>query len=119
MLLERLTLDHYRNYTHLDAHFREGVIVLQGANAQGKTNLLEAIYLLATTKSARTRSDADLITWGPPDPFSPTPFARVTAHVERATGAVDLEIVVLDGGDGPRRRRACGGGADRAQTLQG
>lgn len=102
MLLDRLSLDHYRNYTRLDAHFREGVIVLQGANAQGKTNLLEAIYLLATTKSARTRSDADLITWGPPDPFSPTPFARVSAHVRRASGAVDLEIVVLQEGDGPR-----------------
>lgn len=102
MLLERLTLDHYRNYTHLEARFTEGVVVLHGANAQGKTNLLEAIYLLATTKSSRTRSDTDLITWGPPDPFSPTAFARVTAHVERAKGPVELEIVVQDGGNGPR-----------------
>lgn len=100
VLLERLTLDHYRNYTRLDACFEEGVIVLRGANAQGKTNLLEAIYLLATTKSARTRSDADLITWGPPNPFSPTAFARVTAHVARARGPIDVEIVVQDTGDG-------------------
>ena len=103
MLLERLTLAHYRNYVHLDVRFPEGVIVLQGANAQGKTNLLEAIYLLATTKSSRTRSDADLITWGQTDPFAPTPFARITAHVARARGPVDLEIVVVqDGSDGPR-----------------
>src|SRR5579871_4208251 len=94
VLLERLTLDHYRNYTRLETRFKEGVVVLQGANAQGKTNLLEAIYLLATTKSSRARSDADLITWGAPDPFSPTPFARVTAHVRRASGPIDLEILV-------------------------
>ncbi len=100
MLLERLTLDHYRNYRRLEARFGQGVIVLQGSNAQGKTNLLEAIYLLATTKSQRTRSDADLITWGAPDPFAPTPFARITARVDRAKGPVDLDIVIQDGGDG-------------------
>ena len=102
MQLERLTLDHYRNYTRLDARFGAGVVVLQGANAQGKTNLLEAIYLLATTKSTRLRSDADLITWGPPDPFAPMPFARLTAHVTRTRGPIDLEIVIQDGGEGPR-----------------
>jgi DNA replication and repair protein RecF len=103
VLLERLTLAHYRNYVRLDVRFAEGVIVLQGANAQGKTNLLEAIYLLATTKSSRTRSDADLITWGQTDPFAPTPFARITAHVARARAPVDLEIVVVqDGSDGLR-----------------
>jgi DNA replication and repair protein RecF len=96
LLLERLILDHYRNYTRLEARFGEGVIVLQGANAQGKTNLLEAIYLLATTKSARTRTDADLITWGAPDPFSPTAFARIAAHVARARGPVDVEILIQD-----------------------
>jgi len=100
VILQRLTLDHYRNYAHLDAHFGEGVVVLWGANAQGKTNLLEAIYLLATTKSARTRSDADLISWGPLDPFATTPFARITAHVERGRGPIDVEIVVQDAGEG-------------------
>ncbi|HZS88794.1 MAG TPA: DNA replication/repair protein RecF [Chloroflexota bacterium] len=100
MHLERLALAHYRNYAHLDARFKEGVIILHGANAQGKTNLLEAIYLLATTKSSRTRSDADLITWGPPDPFSPVPFARIAAHVERTSGPVDLEIVVVQEANG-------------------
>jgi len=113
LLLERLTLDHYRNYTHLEARFGEGVIVLQGANAQGKTNLLEAIYLLATTKSARTRTDADLITWGPPDPFSPTAFARIAAHVMRDRGPVDVEILIQDlsGASAADRALADGRGA--------
>ncbi len=113
MLLERLTLDHYRNYTRLEARFGEGVIVLQGANAQGKTNLLEAIYLLATTRSARTRTDADLITWGPPDPFSPTAFARIAAHVTRDRGPVDVEILIQDvsGASGADRALAAGRGS--------
>jgi len=54
------------------------VIVFQGDNAQGKTNLLEAIYLLATTKSARARSDAELISWdaaAAANPLMPTTFA--------------------------------------------
>jgi len=113
LLLERLTLDHYRNYTRLEARFGEGVIVLQGANAQGKTNLLEAIYLLATTRSARTRTDADLITWGPPDPFSPTAFARIAAHVTRDRGPVDVEILIQDvsGASGADRALAAGRGS--------
>ena len=116
MLLERLTLDHYRNYARLEARFGEGVIVLQGANAQGKTNLLEAIYLLATTRSARTRTDADLITWGPPDPFSPQPFARVTAHVARERGPIDMEIVVVqETGDGARPAGTNGNGGSTAR----
>lgn len=96
MLLEQLTLDHYRNYSHLEARFREGAILLQGENAQGKTNLLEAIYLLATTKSSRSRTDADLISWSDSDPFTMTPFARITAHVARQRGPLDLEIVVQE-----------------------
>ncbi len=119
VLLERLTLDHYRNYTRLETRFKEGVVVLQGANAQGKTNLLEAIYLLATTKSSRARSDADLITWGAPDPFSPTPFARVTAHVRRASGPIDLEILVVQDGESPRNGDATGQTARKRFKVNG
>lgn len=119
MLLERLTLDHYRNYARLEARFGEGVIVLQGANAQGKTNLLEAIYLLATTKSSRTRTDADLITWGPPDPFVPQPYARVAAQVARARGRVDLEIVVLQEGADAARSMGANGPANGAHGQNG
>ena len=50
--------------------FEPGLVVLQGDNAQGKTNLLEAIYMLATTKSSRARSDADLVSWHDRDPLT-------------------------------------------------
>lgn len=53
MHLARLRLRDFRNYPHLEAEFSPGFHVLLGGNAQGKTNLLEAIYLLATLRSFR------------------------------------------------------------------
>lgn len=64
MRIDRLKLSHYRNYEALDISFAPGLNILTGANAQGKTNLLEAIFMLAMGKSHRTHSDKDLIRWG-------------------------------------------------------
>ncbi|GEK28989.1 DNA replication/repair protein RecF [Furfurilactobacillus siliginis] len=63
MYLESLHLKNFRNYDALDVTFNQGVNVLLGENAQGKTNLLEAIYVLALTRSHRTANDRDLINW--------------------------------------------------------
>ena len=59
MILQELQLSHYRNYEELAVTFAPGINVLIGENAQGKTNLLEAIYLLAFTKSHRTAKDRE------------------------------------------------------------
>lgn len=64
MFLEELTTINFRNLANQTFKFKGGVTVFFGANAQGKTNILEAIYLLATGKSFRTRSDHELINWG-------------------------------------------------------
>ena len=99
MYLESLALDHFRNYERLRVGFEAGVVILQGENAQGKTNLLEAIYMLATTKSSRARSDAELISWhaaAAANPLAPTTFARVVARVHRHAGPADVEILVRD-----------------------
>ncbi len=65
MILKRLQLEQFRNYEHLDLSFEEGQsVVLLGKNGQGKTNLLEAIAMLALGKSFRLRKAADLIAWG-------------------------------------------------------
>lgn len=64
MFLEELSLIEFRNLENQTFKFGRGITVLYGANAQGKTNILEAIYLLSTGKSFRTRSDHELITWG-------------------------------------------------------
>ena len=86
MYCERLTLDEFRNYRRLDLELPPGVSVLQGDNASGKTSLLEAVYLLATTRSSRTTSDLELINFAAPNDLGSPPFARITAQVERAKG---------------------------------
>lgn len=64
MRIDRLELYHFRNYAHLAAEFVPGVNLIAGDNAQGKTNLLEAITYLSTGKSFRTRKEAELIGFG-------------------------------------------------------
>lgn len=63
MFVESITLKNYRNYEHLTLTFDKKINVIIGENAQGKTNLMEAIYVLAFTKSYRTSRDKELIRW--------------------------------------------------------
>ena len=57
-------LENFRNYATQDIEFGEGVNILYGDNAQGKTNVVEAVHLLATGKSHRTRHLADMVRHG-------------------------------------------------------
>lgn len=61
MVIESLELKNYRNYDELSIDFSNGTNLLYGDNAQGKTNILEAIYLGATTKSHRGSKDREII----------------------------------------------------------
>ena len=61
MIVKSLELDFFRNYTHLSAHFDPRVNLIYGDNAQGKTNLLEAIAYLSTARSHRARYDREMI----------------------------------------------------------
>lgn len=61
MIVERLELNNYRNYKKLTVNFSKGTNVLYGDNAQGKTNILESIYMCSTTKSHRGSKDKDII----------------------------------------------------------
>ncbi len=63
MFLQSLELQHYRNYQNLNVDFSPQVNIFYGQNAQGKTNLLEAIALLCFGKSFRTKKEAELIEW--------------------------------------------------------
>ena len=63
MRIDRLTLDFFRNYVHLDVAFDPAVNVIHGENAQGKTNLLEAVAYLSGS-SPRARYDRELIHFG-------------------------------------------------------
>ncbi len=64
MYIKSLRLADYRNYEALSMEYSEGTNILYGNNAQGKTNILEALYLIATTKSHRGVYDKDLIRFG-------------------------------------------------------
>ena len=64
MRVNSLTLDFWRNYPHAQLEFAPGVNVFYGQNAQGKTNLLEALAYLSSAKSHRARYDRELITFG-------------------------------------------------------
>lgn len=64
MKVKQLQLKNYRNYDLIDLKFTDGLTILTGENAQGKTNLLEAIFLLSMAKSHRTNHDNELIRWG-------------------------------------------------------
>lgn len=64
MIVKSLELDNYRNYRTLSLSFDPGTNIIYGDNAQGKTNILEAIYLTGTTKSHRGSKDRELIQFG-------------------------------------------------------
>lgn len=94
MRVTHLELSDFRNYERLDFTPGPGLNVLVGPNAQGKTNLLEALYALATTKSHRTSKDTELVRFG-------TSVARVVAGVERRGDvSQDLELAIGAGGVG-------------------
>ena len=70
MIIQSLELENFRNYGTLSVHFDSRTNILYGDNAQGKTNILEAVYLSATTKSHKGSKDKDLIN-----------FASEEAHI--------------------------------------
>lgn len=61
MIIKSIKLENYRNYASLDLSFDQGTNILYGDNAQGKTNVLEAIYLSSTTKSHKGSKDKEII----------------------------------------------------------
>ena len=63
MYIKNLQLINFRNYKELNIELSNGVNIFIGDNAQGKTNILEAIYYCAFLKSHRTNKDKELINW--------------------------------------------------------
>ncbi|MCD8506560.1 MAG: DNA replication/repair protein RecF [Alkalibacterium thalassium] len=87
MYLKKLTLKGYRNYSDAEVTFSNQINVFLGENAQGKTNIMESIYVLAMTRSHRTSNDKELIGWD-------QDFARVAGTVEKSSGEYPLEIIL-------------------------
>ncbi len=91
MWLKSLYLQHFRNYQELDIKFHKGLNIFLGQNAQGKTNILEAVYFLALTRSHRTRTDKDLIQFEQGN-------LDIKGILERTKGNIPLDIRLTDKG---------------------
>ena len=93
MRCRHLSLTNFRTYRRLELDLPPGVSVLCGNNAQGKSNLLEALYMLATIKSFRTTSERELVSWhaGPDERF-----ARISAEIERQGSTSRLDIILAE-----------------------
>ncbi len=90
MQIDRLELFSFRNYAHLAASFSPGVNLIAGENAQGKTNLLEAVAYLSTLRSFRTRREAELIRFG-------AEFAELNCQVRQEARVWELKTVLFAG----------------------
>lgn len=107
MRIRQLSLTNFRNYRRQDLTLPPGPALLLGDNAQGKSNLLEAVFLLATARAERAQTDGDLIHW---DALSEAqPVARVAAEIERADGPLQLEVIVVGRQRGPEAQPAQAG----------
>lgn len=83
MILKSVALSHFRNYNDLYMEFDRGTNILYGDNAQGKTNVLESIYVSGTTKSHKGSKDRELIQFGQEE-------SHIRTIVEK--GGVDFQI---------------------------
>ena len=91
MYLKTLHLRQFRNYFDQKVAFDAPKTILVGNNAQGKSNLLEAVELLSTLKSHRVGRDRDLI-------LDSKPIGQIDATLERQTGPIDLALTLRSGG---------------------
>ena len=88
--ISHIGLTNFRNYQRLELDLPSNLIVFQGDNAQGKSNLLEALYMLATAKSQRATSDRELVNWDClQDELT---AARITAQAQTKSGDLRIEM---------------------------
>jgi DNA replication and repair protein RecF len=102
VIVDRLELADFRNIVQLAWSPSPGLNLVLGPNAQGKTSLLESVYVLATTKSHRTRKDSEWVRFG-------APACRIVASVVKGDppDPVQLEVAVAASGaamEGDRKR---------------
>ena len=102
MYIFDLELTNYRNYVRSSVKLEKGLNLFVGDNAQGKSNLLEAVYLLSTLRSSRASHDGDLVRH---DILrSEFPVARLSAEVERSAGNLQLELAIIGRSTDPTHR---------------
>ncbi|MBQ6716616.1 MAG: AAA family ATPase, partial [Clostridia bacterium] len=110
MRITSIQLQGFRNYEDADIRPCEGITVFTGNNAQGKTNILEAVYLSCTGRSHRTVHDKEMIKTG-------CDFARVKVEARRNDGMHDIEIVLSQ--LGRRKIKVAGNAVSRSGEMLG
>lgn len=91
MLLTNISLTNYRNYDEMSLSFSPKLNIFLGENAQGKTNLLESIYLLSFARSHRSSNEKEWIQWE-------QEFARIEGHLEKKASSLDLTMILSNKG---------------------
>lgn len=97
MRVRELSLEDFRSYERLRLELAPGITAFVGANGRGKTNLLEAIHLLARGDSPRAREDPEMVRWG-------SEVARAGATIEHGDGTTRVEVLLFSPPPGERRR---------------
>lgn len=109
MKVSTLRLINYRNYAKLDLSLKDNINIFIGMNAQGKTNIIEAVYYASTGSSYRTNTEADLIFWQQTG-------ASIALEFQRLDVKNKLEFIFKRGG---RRQIICNGQTIKNKELIG
>lgn len=88
MILKKLQLKHFRNYADLSIDFNKKINIFVGNNAQGKTNILESIYVLAIARSHRTTDDSILIQ-------KEAKFTKIKGVIRKKNDSIDKNLEIL------------------------
>ena len=86
MKLKKLELFNYRNYLLNSVEFGAGLNIIEGNNAQGKTNLIEAVYFCAVGKSFRATREKEVLNWD-------KEIAKIKLTLEKEIGKKVIEII--------------------------
>ena len=87
MKLKKLELNNFRNYTNSTVNFDDGLNFVVGSNAQGKTNLLESLYILSVGKSPKNSKDKQIIKFGEEK-------SRIWVDFETLAGSKTIQMIL-------------------------
>ena len=107
MFIKSIELKNYRNYEDLSLEFSSNKILLIGKNAQGKTNLLEAVYYLSCLNSSRAKTDHELILWN-------HDFARLKAIIDKNDFEKELQVLI----NPPKRKELKVNGVKKSKSSE-
>jgi DNA replication and repair protein RecF len=93
MYIKTLKLKNYRNYDEVEINFDQGVNIIYGNNAVGKTNLLESIYMCSTSKSHKNTKENDIINFNRNESHIKLIFCRGESPIEKKNISVGADII--------------------------